>query len=608
MAVSRFTTPANFSPTSQYVQRPIGLYQQNLANQQEEYDIAAANTKALQDQIIKTQAREEDLPALKKINSAYSNALDSIVESSHKDLGSSHYRDKLNKLASNLKADMTTGNLAAIQSNYNTYQAYQKQLLEQKDNYSPYLDSQYLNIAPGFYQGYKKSDGTYNISKLGPINKAVDRYDAADKTVKGINSIGGSTPKFSKDAYGNDVILNEKGEFINPEKIRGAFRPAFVNTEAYQQIIQEANHNEAVANRKGVEFDKTAFINNTVNEIENSLVNKYRKSQIDRSVDFHNIPEYQQEKTPGSATTSNTQLYDNPSVVPEIPNINFDEKDQIIPPQGLKYSIREGFIGGSSIPGLGNSFANEYSLGIDQKALKEQTDFLDNLKKSNPQLANFSNKDAYSAYKDAVINNSKISSPTAEINNEKLREAYSNKVFKGGINNRGLSVVASNGVNTKISGLERVAKDLGLGKDELRDQLNNGRVSGFVNGDKPGMFKTTIIDKEGKPVTLAVDGDKEQQSYFQRSYNMTKLERENKTGKFKFTDPIDGIPYIVETRLVQDSNTGRWAFKTAVSQADNKTPNDFSINTATQPITDFNMVLREDANRFLSSPYAEKLK
>lgn len=330
MAISRYNSPAQFNPLSKYVPIPVEYLSNTLNQAQASYDINKSAEQSFIEQIGKVKGREEDLPALRNISSAYESALENIASKVNRDYGSSNYRAELNKLAGNLRTDLAQGDLSVINNNYNTYQAYQKQLISEKDNYNPYLDTQFLNLAgkemsptgQSLYRGYKNSDGTYNTSSLGAISKAVNREEVADSIIKGIGSIGGTNIKFDKDAYGNDIILTEKGERVSADKIRNTFRPAIQNTEAYNQIIKEANYNQAIAQRQGRDFDRNAFVNQAVGQLENFVVNKYTRSSSDRSVDFHNIPEYQQDKTdsPIYTPTRNGAALTNPNVAGEISN------------------------------------------------------------------------------------------------------------------------------------------------------------------------------------------------------------------------------------------------------------------------------------------------
>jgi hypothetical protein len=608
MAISRKSNPAAYNPISQYVALPIDYLSARLNNAQQEYNVNKAAELSFIETIGKVRARERDRGALQNISSAYENALQGIAEKVNRDYGSSNYRQELQKLAGNLRTDLAQGDLYAINSNYNTYQAYQDQV-KKTEGYDKLLDAEYTNLDDEFYQGYKGANG-YNISRLGSINKGINAFEEADKVVKGINSISEEGYQVITDpTTGNRQIINTKGEYIDDRKIRNTFREGYQNTPAYNQLVDKVRQKAKIAERRGQNYDPQADLTSQLTEIENSLVNKYLMSKESRSTEFKDAPEWQQDKNKslGSTSIGTTEVYQNPTIAPNIPKISFDASGRPMAPKGLRQDVRGGFVGSGTVGG-GNVFAGEFSSGDDKEAHDKNLKFLQDLKTNNPQLSTLPDKQAYEVYMQAVTNNSRIASPTAEVNYENRREAMSNKVFKGGINTRGISVIASNAANTKAAGLANVAKDLGLGKDELRDQLNNGRVTGYVNGTSPGQFKTTIIDKNGSPVTLAVDGDKDQQRYFMRSFNMTKLERENKTGKTKFIDPVDGTPYVSETRLVQDPATGNWNFKTVASQAQNDKDGDYSINTSVPPIINFDEILREDANRFEESEFSEKTK
>jgi hypothetical protein len=301
------------------VAAPIDYLSSRLNQAQGEYNINKAAEQSFIETIAKVRGREEDLPALRNISSAYENALTGIAEKVNRDYGSANYRQELQKLAGNLRTDLAQGDLYAINSNFNTYQAYQKQVSETKDTYNPYLDSQYTNIAPGFYQGYKSPTG-YNISRLGAIDKAINREEVADNIIKGIGAIGGTNIKISKDDFGNDVILTEKGERVSEDKIRSTFRPAIVNTQAFDQIQREADYEAKVAARQGREFDRNSFVAKSVGQLEDFVVNKYTRSNSQRSIDFHNIPEYQQTQngTPTYTPSRNGAALSNPNLAPAL--------------------------------------------------------------------------------------------------------------------------------------------------------------------------------------------------------------------------------------------------------------------------------------------------
>lgn len=337
MAISRRSNPATYSPIQTYVQLPVDYLASNLAQNQQNYDINKSAEASFIEQLAKVKGREEDLPALRNISSAYENALNGIAEKVNRDYGSSNYKSELQKLAGNLRTDLAQGDLSVINSNYNTYQAYQKQVQEAK-NYDPLLDSEYTNIAvdrqtgKSFYTGYKNSNGGYNVSKLGSINEGINAFEEADKVVKGINSISFDTPRMVKDAngnltlpkdqYGNDIIINDKGEQISESKIRNTFREGFKNTPAYKQMWEKANRKAKIAEKRGEDFDPQAEVIKQTTELENSLVSKYFLNKSARSIDFHNIPEYQQAQntTPTYTPTRNGAALTNPNVVGEISN------------------------------------------------------------------------------------------------------------------------------------------------------------------------------------------------------------------------------------------------------------------------------------------------
>ena len=319
MAISQFSNPALFNPIQKHINLPVEYLQNNLNMAQHSYDLGQAETKNLVEQLTKSKALEKDKPLLQNISQSYENALNGITDQAHKDLGSSDYRNKIAKLASHLQTNLAQGPLSTINGNYNTYQAYQKQIAENKD-YSPHLDSEFTKNNQNFYGGAINTNGTYNNLKLGSMGKSLNLPTEADNIVKGINSISTDTPRVTKDAYGNDVVINDKGEFITPDKIRATFLPAFKNSPAYQEVLQKANYEEALANKQNKTFDKQAYIDNTINDLQNHVISKYTLSKTGTNIDFHNIPEYQQDKNsaPIYTPTRNGAAFTNPNISGEL--------------------------------------------------------------------------------------------------------------------------------------------------------------------------------------------------------------------------------------------------------------------------------------------------
>ncbi len=321
MAIQRRSTPATFSPLNTYVQLPTDYLASNLAMQQGQYDINKQSEQTFIENLAKIKGREEDLPSLRNISNAYQSELENIANDVNRDYGSSSYKNRLQKLAGNLRTDLAQGDLYAINSNYNTYQAYQKQIQDAKE-YDPLLDSEYTNNAKGFYSGYKGPNG-YNISKLGSINPGINAFEEADKVVKGINSLSeGSYRVITDPTTGNRQIINSKGEYISREKIQNTFRQGFQNTPAYNQLVDKVTRRAKIAQRRGEEFDPKAELTSQLGELENSVVNKYLMSKTSTDTDFKDGAEWQQDQnaTPVYTPTRNGAALTNPNVAGEISN------------------------------------------------------------------------------------------------------------------------------------------------------------------------------------------------------------------------------------------------------------------------------------------------
>lgn len=324
MAISRFNNPARYNPIQTYVPLPIDDLRYSLQLKQHNYDLNKQEEMSFLDSLHKVRAREEDTPALQMINQAYESELNNIVESVNKDYGSSDWKNRFSRVKNHLGSNMSSGDLSAIHQNYNNFQDWNKKVLDEKDNYNPYLDRAYTKIAPGFYGGYRKPDGSFNIASPSAIDKAVNREEVADSIVKGINSIGGASVKFSKDPNtGDDIIVSQSGERISPDKIRGAFRPAFANSEAMQQIQREADFNARMAQRQGREFDRDSFVQNAVNDLEDFVVSKYTMRKGDMAAKIDRMPEYRDKtQTPVYSPTANGAAFTNPNVASEISDKN----------------------------------------------------------------------------------------------------------------------------------------------------------------------------------------------------------------------------------------------------------------------------------------------
>lgn len=322
MAINRFSTPANFQPESLYTPIPLDYLNNTLQAKQQQYDLGLNEQQNLIASLTKIKAREEDVPALQNINKAYESELTSITNAVNNDYGSSEWRNRFNKVKNKLSSDLSSGDLGAISQNYLNFQDWNAKVLAEKDNYNPYLDQAYERIASikqgGGYRGYKNQDGSFNIATSGAIDKQIDRQDTADKLIKGIASDSNSDFRLSTDTKtGNSIIVNTKNEGVSPNKIAQAFRNSFGGSEAMSQIIKEANFTEQLANRQGKEFNKQAFVENKVQDLEKFVVKKYSSNNFERDIKIHNAQEWQQDAnaTPTYTPTKNGAAFTNPNVV-----------------------------------------------------------------------------------------------------------------------------------------------------------------------------------------------------------------------------------------------------------------------------------------------------
>jgi hypothetical protein len=398
MPISRFDYVPGQPIVNTYVPLPYEEIVRNVRERQHEYDVNKTLEQGLLGQIAKIKARNEDIPALQQINKTYEDELNSIADSVMKDYGSSGYREKLNKLGQKLSSDLTSGDLFAIGTNYQGLQDWIKQKQDFKESpYKEYLDEKYTEIAPGgFYKGYKKSDGSFNIQQPGNIDKYIDRDKAADDLINGINSLGYADFKLTKDEFGNSYIVNEKGEHISADKIRSTFRNLFSNSEAAKQLVREADFRARMFGE-----DRNKIIQDSLKTLEDGVISKYTMSKYDKDLKIHDMPKWQaglqqEMQAQLQAPMNQTEFTDNPLNSDLLKN--FDENgigkvfefymrgtNKLADDQSIARQEYEKSNGGTEMIGPGGMIGKIKSEGPYEMRTRDISDYMSEYK-SNPTI------------------------------------------------------------------------------------------------------------------------------------------------------------------------------------------------------------------------------
>lgn len=290
MAVNRYT---EFNPqpyVSTYVPLPLDTMYQALASKQKAYDKAEEDEMALSDLQSKIKSLEQvdafgqsysvgDRQYVKQyfqnLNKELETKADELVKG---DKASSEYQAWLKKKARELNQEMSSGNLARIQSAYDTYTEQQKAIAEAKDlGISPWraLQIEQNRRAYGESQGFGSGE---SLSKYN-VGEYVDRNKEMDDLSKGINE---ELTKIYANPDNQGYIRTGKISEITEPKIIEMFRGFLPNSKTDLDIREEIKYE--IQSGKLDPKDASAAYNQKVTNIENALVSKYRMSKGDKDI------------------------------------------------------------------------------------------------------------------------------------------------------------------------------------------------------------------------------------------------------------------------------------------------------------------------------------
>jgi hypothetical protein len=565
MAISRFDYVPGQPIVNTYVPLPYEELLNNVSMKQQQYDTNKAYENMLVGQLAKVKAREEDIPALKGINKKYEDELTTIANDVMKDYGSSQYKERISKLSNTLANDLSSGHLYALNSNYQNYEGYNKMLQDYKEGpLKQYLIDNFEGIESktkgGGYAGYLNPDGSFNIQRAGNIDKYIDREKSADDIVKGINSLGYSDFKISgPDKFGNQYLMDAKGEYIDASKVRNTFRPLFKQSEGYKQLRREA---ELLSKQQGIDPD--AYVDNAMNQLEQGVVSKYVYSKSDKGGSIHSGSEWQygagQEALANNlAPTTSTSATVNP-LKPEM--IEIDEEGKVantVPMMkdsdwyldGKQISILEAADlkrSGHKVPGLTSVLKPEVQAKINnttqtiQAVKKNYKDMLGKTLTDN-EAANLYNKAAEKS--GLVILKDKNFTPNKSQFMTDMVLGGKNTVQ--GLQGQPIAIIGDEKTGGKTAGQKITFNELleHIGVSDS-NPIVNSKIQGrlLYNPYFPGAYKAIVTTKDGKSHEIAVGANQQESAFFEP---VNKIASSALSGKDVSVKVNDGLMYKTRT-------------------------------------------------------------
>ncbi len=564
MAINRFETVRPQEYQSVYVPLPFeemmkagALHQGRIDDNQQQADAITAllaNVKSLDR--VKLATGDERYVADRDEVIKYKQGINKQIEDlaiGYLDKGDVNYRQKLNGLSRQVINDLSPeGKLGKIHSQATMYEQQEKAMQDAKDLDTTRWRAQNVWDSRSKYAeangaGYT---GTAQLS-LGNIGEYVDRNKEIDDLTKGVQSelVKGGLYAYSDGKY----IRTGKMTAATADKVLRTVDGFLANSKALKDIYAEAQFRKSNGDQHADEYAQQQ-----INSLRSAML-KYVES--DGTKDMKADPIYlahlrhalDNETQAVTAQTVNTEVTDNAMNLPPVAqDIKFNPDGSIATPAKSKMTmptITDPMSGGVS-----------HFEKVDYQAKQvEQEAFIADIKKNNPSVANLTPKAAYDAYMQAKAANART--PVLGRDVELAAGAFNDRVFKSGLNSKGISIASSVDAISEPTNLQTVAESLGLDEKELRAQAKDGKVMGIGNGSRPGQFILSVPNGNGQPVNLLVNGSPEQEEFYERSYQASLLEKQGKSGTNIFKDPKDNnSPYISYTQLAP-GETG-YEFKT----------------------------------------------
>lgn len=574
MAISRFDTPADYTPINTYVPLPYQELAQGLLIKQKRYDDNEEMQFKLENLIKTIKADPNRQFMLKELDDEYFSKIDDLASTIH-DKGDMRYKSELRKIAGKFQTDDRVRNL---NTSYANHLKYQEDSIKNKEKMTDFYDS-YKQDAQSIEQMKKAGITTPTFNYNGMLYKQ-DYVKDMDDLVKGIAKDG-----LAKEGYltypkghpqAGELMINGYGQYTKNgrdyegvsvakvKQIANLSVDPFLGKESSRYFVDQLYG-------KQVNYDKlTPEQKTNVRTVAAQTMQQIAAKQVfadtKQTTDLRNLSEYATGKLENAnqqvlSETFLTEKYDsgNESKSP-LDGLEFDESGQLKVPSKNEFDLdTKGKISDNPLLAISRT---SFTPKKDTEKYKEQKAKLDEVIKNNPGFESKTPKEAAEIYNAAVKNNSQISTPYKDIRGA-ANKYYTEQVFKGDLNTRGISLIMSKGGSSKTQGLSQISKTLDLDEKELRAQMKESRVNGIMNGEKPGMFTATVLDGGGNKVTVGITPSVEQGKHFTRSWAAGKLQRENKVGVNPFQDPVDGKWYIAQTFI--DPNTQQ--FKTIVVDA-----------------------------------------
>lgn len=455
-------------------------------------------------------------------------------------------------------------------NSYEQRQLETKKKIELGDKYAPWGD-------PNSNFHGSNPDGTIQPLRFKGFQERQDHQKKAEDMMNGLKPSGDDAKGFNFDANG-DILSVKKGyEGIAAnwvKKIAQAKASDFANT------IEGGDFNRQTSHALGRPTNLQDNADYLFHAGMNSIFSKGTSEQ-----DFKYAPKDIRDNSNNqnqAATTNNTEVVNNGTQLPqEISDAKF-ENGNLVPSQKevtnpeyqkivKEYNDKLGESPDANVAARKHALDTGVPTTIkvtdpNSPEMQTQKEFITGLKNTNPSLQNKSDEEVYNAYAEAHKNNTNIGVPYKNLaSDENAQKVFSNEVLKGGLNKNSISIAANKSDISQPINLKSIEDKLGLKPNDILKQIRSSNVTGIANGNKPGQFVITVRNSDGAPVDLLVNGSKEQEQYYGRSFLGTQLEREGKTGTNTFIDPLTKQPYISITRI-DDQGDGN-KFHTAIFSA-----------------------------------------
>lgn len=216
MAISRFETPADYTPINTYVPLPYQEIALGLQQKQKRYDDNEEMQFKLENLIKTIKADPNRQFMLKELDDEYFSKIDDLASTIH-DKGDMRYKSELRKIAGKFQTDERVRNLNTSYANYGKYQ---EDAMKNKEKMTDFYDS-YKQDAQSIEQMKKAGIATPTFNYNGMLYKQ-DYVKDMDDLVRGIAKDG-----LAKEGYltypkghpqAGELMINDYGQYTKNGK------------------------------------------------------------------------------------------------------------------------------------------------------------------------------------------------------------------------------------------------------------------------------------------------------------------------------------------------------------------------------------------------------